>query len=144
MSKITTRQINELKDIFNDTVIRCAGLIKHVSKPMQLDPGKPVVEAHEYSHEYYVIAEVEALNIGPGKHNFGSVEVIIDTDSALESAGIFTSLQKAKNDGVYVIFDAAYLAVTENRALLQGARAEITDIRRDGYFNLISLGKVAR
>jgi hypothetical protein len=144
MSKITTRQINELKDIFNDTVIRCAGLIKQVSKPQHIDPKHPSVEAHEYSHEYYIVAEVEALNIGPARHTHGSVEVIIDTDSPLECAGIYTSLQKAKEDGVYVIFDAAYLAVSNNRALLQGAKAEITDIKRDGYFNLISLGKVAR
>lgn len=144
MSKITTRQINELKDIFNDTVIRCAGIIKRVAKPVHIDPEHSNIESHEYSQEYYVLAEVEALNIGPTKDNFGSVEIIIDTDSALECAGIYTSLKKASDDGVYVIFDAAYLAVTDNRALLQGARAEITDIKRDGYFNLISLGKVAR
>lgn len=144
MSKITTRHINELKDIFNDSVIRSAGLIKQVSKPLRIDPSNPAIETHAFSHEHYIIAEVEALNIGSAKHNFGSVEVIIDTDSALECSGIYTSLQKAKEDGVYVIFDAAYLAVNDNKAMLQGARAEITDIKRNGYFNLISLGKVAR
>jgi len=144
MSKITTRQITELKDIFSDTAIRCAGIIKKVSKPEQNDAESSSLERHEFASEYFVIAHVEALNIGPAVHNLGSVEIIIDTDSALECAGIYTSLQKAADDGVYVIFDAVYLAVSDNRALLQGARAEITNIRKNGYFNLISLGKVAR
>lgn len=144
MSKITTRQINELKDIFHDSVIRCAGLIQQVSLPTRIDHESPSIETHEYSSDYYVVAEIETLNIGSAKNTAGSVEVVIDSDSALECGGVYNSLKKAKVDGVYVIFDAAYLAVADNRVLLQGARAEITNIKRDGYFNLMLLGNAAR
>jgi hypothetical protein len=144
MSKITTKHANHIKDILPDASIRCVALIQQVSKPMTVDDTAHVMDTHEYSHEHYVIAQVEALNIGPAKLTSGSVEVVIDTDSFLECSGIYTSLQKAKEDGVYVVFDAAYLAVSDNRALLQGARAEITNIKRDAYFNIMSLGSLTK
>lgn len=144
MSKITTIQASHAKDILSNAAIRCVALIKHVSKPMTVDDTAHVIDTHEYSQEHYVIAQVEAFNVGPTNFASGSVEVIMDTDSLLECSGIYTSLQKAKEDGVYVIFNAAFLAVNDNRALLQGSRAEITNIKGDAYFNFMSLGSLTK
>ncbi|MFC4701136.1 hypothetical protein ACFO4O_13260 [Glaciecola siphonariae] len=144
MSKITTRQVSQLKDVLSDAQIKCVALVKQVSKPKTVDCTADESDTHEYSQEHYIIAQVDALNIGAAKGQFASVEVVIDTDSALECSGIYTSLQKAKNDGVYVVFDAAFLAVSNNRALLQGARAEITNVKHNAYFNLMSLGSLTK
>jgi hypothetical protein len=144
MSKITTRQVTQLKDIFDNTSIRCAALIKNVTKPMRTGADTDDAKTHAYTQEYYVVAEVEALNIGSAKQNISTVEVIIDTDSSLECNGIYTSLQKAKADAVYVIFDAAFLAIADNHALLQGTRAEITNVKRNAYLSFMSLGTLAK
>ncbi|WP_395339665.1 hypothetical protein PN836_015055 [Ningiella sp. W23] len=144
MSKITTRSSTQLNDIFSDSVVRCAALVKEVMLPMRQRNSADSLHTHEYSQEYYVVAQIEALNIGPAKQLSCSVEVVIDTDSELESNGIFKSLCKAKEDGVYVIFDAVYLAVHQDRAILQGARAEITNLKCDAYLNMIGSGSVTR
>lgn len=97
-------------------------------------------KTHEFSHEYFVSVELETLNIGGVSHKNAKVEAIIDTDSELEIRGLFNSLNKAMCDQVYVIFEAVYLAVDERNILLQGARAEITNLKQDAYFKMISKG----
>nr|WP_136251287.1 hypothetical protein [Ningiella ruwaisensis] len=142
MSKVTTKNVKHLNDIFSDNVVRCAALVKNVSLPMRTSSNANRNAAlsltHEYSQEFYVVVDIEAINIGPAKLTQSQVQVVIDTDSELESSGIYKSLHKAKEDGVYVIFDAVYLAVDANRAVLQGARAEITNLKCDAYLRLLA------
>ncbi|MBT1451771.1 hypothetical protein KJ365_12840 [Glaciecola sp. XM2] len=140
MSKITTRQVTHLNDILNDNVIRCAALIKGLSPPMHINAVGHPHKTHEFSHEFYISVELETLNVGGVATQQCSVEAIIDTDSELEIRGLFNSLNKAMRDEVYVIFEAVYLAVDGNQVLLQGARAEITNLKQDAYFKLISAG----
>jgi hypothetical protein len=144
MSKITTRKISHINDIFSDSVLRCAALVKQVALPQSKLSSPASIEPHEYAQEFYVVAEVEALNIGPIRHQYSRVDVVIDSDSELECNGVYKSLLKAKEDSVYVIFDGVYLAVSDNRAILQGARAEITNLQCDAYLNLIGSGSTTR
>jgi hypothetical protein len=140
MSKITTRQVTHLNDILNDNVIRCAALIQGLSPPMHIDaPGYPS-KTHEFSNEFYISIELDTLNVGGIGTRDYVVEAILDTDSELEIRGLFNSLNKAMRDEVYVIFEAVYLAVDGPHILLQGARAEITNLKQDAYFKMISSG----
>jgi len=144
MSKITTRHVTHLNDVLNDNVIRCAALIKGLSPPMRTStPGYPS-KTHAFSSEFYLSVELDTLNVGGIGAEDYTVEAILDTDSELEIRGLFNSLNKAMRDEVYVIFEAVYLAVDKKQILLQGARAEITNLKQAAYFKLISTGSMGK